>query len=350
MPVGAKKKMTDMEIAKANRMQMLTEERNTIRKYDPDALAAFDRELKAKGYMVNKKPVKKMSEGGEMDMYKKGGAMNVKKKGRPEDNKNYFNSEPNRGVVKVDSESTRTVKDGKTEYVSVTNISDNAGKSQRIVSNKDGESSTAFARKSNPTQPVKVGPSSPGKTMANINGRGYSNIEKDVRPGISNSQSVSDLEKAKKMMYRYGGKMKKYLMGGQVKLDKNKDGKITSVDFKMLKKYQAGGTVPAKKDFVGKGLFPKDPTSKSGPTELEILEGLTWQKSVEALKRRGVSNIDQSEREPSRKILGQGNTNILDNNYELAIKKAKEYGVYDEARQEAVKEYRSKKPSAGGQK
>lgn len=30
--------------------------------------------------------------------------------------------------------------------------------------------------------------------------------------------------------------MKKYLAGGQVKLDKNKDGKISSVDFKMLKK------------------------------------------------------------------------------------------------------------------
>ena len=218
MPVGAKKKMNDMEIAKANRMQMLTEERNTIRKNDPDALAAFDRELKAKGYMVNKKPVKKMSEGGEMDKY-----------------------------------------------------------------------------------------------------------------GM-------------------GGKMKKYLAGGQVKLDKNKDGKISGEDFKMMKKYQAGGTVPGKKDFVGKGLFPKDPTAKSGPTELEILEGLTWQKSIEALKQRGVSNIDQAEREPSRKILGQGNTNILDNNYELAIKKAKEYGVYDQARQEAVKEYRSKKPSAGGQK
>jgi hypothetical protein len=107
-----KKKMTDMEIAKANRMQMLTEERNTIRKYDPDALAAFDRGLKEQGFMVNKKPaakpaaaaVKKMMNGGKMDMY-----------------------------------------------------------------------------------------------------------------GM-------------------GGKMKKYLMGGQVKLDKNKDGKISSIDFKMLKK------------------------------------------------------------------------------------------------------------------
>ena len=244
MPVGTKKKMTDMEIAKANRMQMLTEERNTIRKNDPDALAAFDRGLKAQGFMVNKKPaakpaaaaVKKMMDGGKMDMYKKGGAMNVKKKGRPEDNTNYVGSQPNRGVVKVDSESTRTVKDGKTEYVSVTNISDAAGKSQRVVSNRDGESSTSFARKSNPTTPVKVGPSSPSKTMASMNGRAYRDIEKEVRPGISNAQSVSDLEKAKKMMYRYGGKMKKYLMGGQVKLDKNKDGKISSIDFKMLKK------------------------------------------------------------------------------------------------------------------
>ena len=37
-------------------------------------------------------------------------------------------------------------------------------------------------------------------------------------------------------MYGMGGKMKKYLMGGQVELDKNKDGKITAIDFKMLKK------------------------------------------------------------------------------------------------------------------
>ena len=69
-----------------------------------------------------------------------------------------------------------------------------------------------------------------------MNGRGYRDIENEVRPGISNAQSVSDLEKAKKMMYRYGGKMKKYLAGGQVKIDKNKDGKISAIDFKLLKK------------------------------------------------------------------------------------------------------------------
>jgi len=81
MPVGTKKKMTDMEIAKANRMDMLTQERNTIRKNDPDALAAFDRGLKAQGFMVNKKPtatpVKKMMNGGKMDMYSKGGKMDM---------------------------------------------------------------------------------------------------------------------------------------------------------------------------------------------------------------------------------------------------------------------------------
>ena len=36
--------------------------------------------------------------------------------------------------------------------------------------------------------------------------------------------------------YKKGGKMMKYLKGGQVKLDANKDGKITGQDFKMLKK------------------------------------------------------------------------------------------------------------------
>ena len=143
-------------------------------------------------------------------------------------------------------------------------------------------------------------------------------------------------------MYGMGGKMKKYLAGGQVKLDKNKDGKISGEDFKMMKKYQMGGQMPVEKkdSFVGKGLYPKDPTAKGAPTKLETLEKLTWDKSVEWLKRRGVAMIDQAERPASRKILGQGNPNILDNNYELTIKKAKDYGVYDYAREEAVREYR----------
>jgi len=50
------------------------------------------------------------------------------------------------------------------------------------------------------------------------------------------SASVKKMAGGGKMDYGMGGKMKKYLAGGQVKLDKNKDGKITGVDFKMLKK------------------------------------------------------------------------------------------------------------------
>lgn len=77
-------------------------------------------------------------------------------------------------------------------------------------------------------------------------------------------------------------------------------------------------------------------------TPKEYLEMLTWQEAVKALDQRGVSMVDQGE---GKKILGQGNANVLDNNYELAIKKAKEYGVYDAARQSAVALYRSEQPT-----
>jgi hypothetical protein len=59
--------------AKAREMENLTEMRNALKKSDPDAVAAFDRSLKAKGMMVAKKPVKKMANGG---MLKKAGAPN----------------------------------------------------------------------------------------------------------------------------------------------------------------------------------------------------------------------------------------------------------------------------------
>ena len=69
---------------------------------------------------------------------------------------------------------------------------------------------------------------------------------------------------------KYGkGGMMKYLKGGQVKLDANKDGKLSSEDFKMLrggKKYQGGGKVKKKKTIVNtdelgrRGSF--NPTTK----------------------------------------------------------------------------------------
>lgn len=59
--------------AKAREMENLTEMRNQLKKSDPDAVAAFDRSLKAKGMMVAKRPVKKMAQGG---VIKKAGAPN----------------------------------------------------------------------------------------------------------------------------------------------------------------------------------------------------------------------------------------------------------------------------------
>ena len=59
--------------AKAREMENLTEMRNALKKADPDAVAAFDRSLKAKGMMVAKRPVKKMANGGVL---KKAGAPN----------------------------------------------------------------------------------------------------------------------------------------------------------------------------------------------------------------------------------------------------------------------------------
>ena len=179
MPVGTKKKMTDMEIAKANRMQMLTEERNTIRKYDPAALPAFDRGLKEQGFMVKKKPaaatpVKKMMDGGKMDMYLKGGKVENKVK-------RLENREAN--LVARGSKAVDEGRERKADRL--------LGKAARVEN-----------------RVIKAKESAPVKKMA---GGG-------------------------KMEYGMGGKMKKYLMGGQVKLDKNKDGKITAIDFKMLKK------------------------------------------------------------------------------------------------------------------
>ena len=52
-------------------------------------------------------------------------------------------------------------------------------------------------------------------------------LKKDTRKRAKRGQAFR---------YKMGGKIKKYLKGGQVKLDANKDGKITGQDFKMLKK------------------------------------------------------------------------------------------------------------------
>ena len=187
-----KKKMTDMEIAKANRMDMLTQERNTIRKNDPDALAAFDRGLKAQGFMVNKKPaakpaaaaVKKMMNGGKMDMYLNGGKVGNKVK-------RLENREAN--LVARGSKAVDEGRERKADRL--------LGKAARVENRVIKAKESASVKK------------------------------------MSGGGKMDMYSKGGKMdTYGMGGKMKKYLMGGQVKIDKNKDGKISAIDFKMLKK------------------------------------------------------------------------------------------------------------------
>jgi len=63
--------------AKAREIENLNEMRRELKASDPDAVPAFDRELKAKGMMIVKKkvPVKKMMGGGMIDKYAMGGKL-----------------------------------------------------------------------------------------------------------------------------------------------------------------------------------------------------------------------------------------------------------------------------------
>lgn len=188
-----RKKMTDMEIAKANRMDMLTQERNTIRKYDPAALPAFDRGLKEQGFMVKKKPaatpVKKMTGGGKMDMYLKGGKVENKIK-------RLENREAN--LVARGSKAVDEGRERKADRL----LGKAARVENRVIKAKESKERQEMVKK----------------------------IQSFILPDENKMMGGGKIE------YGMGGKMKKYLAGGQVKLDKNKDGKITAIDFKMLKK------------------------------------------------------------------------------------------------------------------
>ena len=79
-------------------------------------------------------------------------------------------------------------------------------------------------------------------------------------------------------------KAKKYQKGGQVKLDANKDGKITGEDFKMLKgkKMMGGGMMPEYK----KGGKVTDPRKKYStmpqtPEEIAAFKEMMWAKKNE---------------------------------------------------------------------
>lgn len=161
--------------ARSREAENLTEMRNALKEEGPEALAKFDKELKAKGFKVVKKPVKKMMGGGKMDMtYAKGGKVENKIK-RLE-----------KREASLVSRGSKAVDEGRDR------------KADRLL----GRAARIQNRVINITEPL------PAKKM---------------------------MDGGKMPKYEKGGMMK-YLKGGQVKLDKNKDGKITGADFKMMAK------------------------------------------------------------------------------------------------------------------
>ena len=62
------------------------------------------------------------------------------------------------------------------------------------------------------------------------------------KPGAKGAPSASDFKAAARTAKAHGGE----LHGGQTKLDKNKDGKLSGVDFKMMKKGGGSNTVMCK--------------------------------------------------------------------------------------------------------
>ena len=74
------------------------------------------------------------------------------------------------------------------------------------------------------------------------------------KPGAKGAPSASDFKAAAKTAKTHGGE----LHGGQTKLDKNKDGKLSGVDFKMMNEGGGSNTVMCK----GNGVANKTKVTK----------------------------------------------------------------------------------------
>jgi len=120
-----------------------------------------------------------------------------------------------------------------------------------------------------------------------------------------------------------------YLKGGQVKLDKNKNGKIDKEDFKIMKakkkKYANGGKISPK----------------------EVLDTMTKNRLMQALKDAGVgvptgSGVKGGRKETAADAKIGGGALFGDMSLEQLTSYAKKKGVYQDARQLAVADWRKK--------
>ena len=148
-------------------------------------------------------------------------------------------------------------------------------------------------------------------------------------------------------------RLKKYLTGGQVELDKNKDGEITAEDFKLMKAkkkgmYAKGGM----KMYAGKGTKVKmyadggdnEPVKTETPEEKlkKLMETSKKKGDPKAVLQRLTTN---AIREELRKAGVGGKYSIgekgsVEADYDKLVEMAKAKGVYDAARSSATKEFK----------
>jgi len=158
-----------------------------------------------------------------------------------------------------------------------------------------------------------------------------------IKEGATPEQATKIAEKYMSM----GGKM--YLKGGQVKLDKNKDGKITGEDFKMMKakkKYNKGGSVDRSYD---KGN--PTPTERTlTPDEVRIAgtsENQGYSNPYAKVNKPVTAKDILEKTEMSRLTEALSKNKYATTNLSLGDmrKIAKTKGVYDSARKLARQDY-----------
>lgn len=135
-------------------------------------------------------------------------------------------------------------------------------------------------------------------------------------------------------------RLKKYLTGGQVKLDINKDGKITDEDFKLMKTKkksmyaQNGAMVKALKKYAIGG--ETDPVKKGGKREAAKSEASsefekkraiqTAEKEAYQLQVKTDNALERSQRTTSKTGGGAPDPKL---NRRLEKKSGKQYGEYE---------------------
>jgi len=131
-------------------------------------------------------------------------------------------------------------------------------------------------------------------------------------------------------------KAKKYLKGGQVKLDANKDGKISGKDFSMLrkgmKKYQKGGKAPKGEIDLGKGSYKG--MTLSDAEELNRRVGENYGKHASDIRTgyKGLdSRMDETESE-RRQAFARAGGKYYDGDGGAAGRRKKAYADRLEAR------------------